>query len=291
MMETLAHLNRRVNLPRIQHATRQTFSSQRLIFVCLPTVHGASCPNSTMGVHGRTAVPASDALSPQGRLAPNRLSLHHYTSPHSVVRFGWLMFGNSYFRMIEFPRLSKQNICHPDWRRDALNPNSQLNISSKTSIWKNVLSGKQIVSITPASSRPTSNTSQWSRLCRKIVKKDCVYCPPPPHRPKPPCGPRDWEMHPSWIAGMEALNAYGDWVSSFVLPIAFQWIEEHKPEVYASVPEHLKDDVGVVIAAAFRLVKELPVYKEGLRSALPRARTRLVELKIHRRPIRYGRVL
>ncbi len=63
---------------------------------------------------------------------------------------------------------------------------------------------------------------------------------------------------------MEALNAYGDWVSSFVLPIAFQWIEEHKPEVYASVPEDLRDDVGVVIAAAFRLVKELPAYKNGL---------------------------
>ena len=63
---------------------------------------------------------------------------------------------------------------------------------------------------------------------------------------------------------MEALNAYGDWVSSFVLPIAFQWIEEHKAEVYASVPEHLKDDVGVVIAAAFRLVKELPTYKKEL---------------------------
>jgi hypothetical protein len=71
-------------------------------------------------------------------------------------------------------------------------------------------------------------------------------------------------MHPSWIAGMEALNAYGDWVSSFVLPIAFQWIEEHKPEVYASVPEELKDDVGVAIAAAFRLVKELPAYQRGM---------------------------
>ena len=97
-----------------------------------------------------------------------------------------------------------------------------------------------------------------------IVKRLCVYCPP--HHPKPPVpgGPRDWEMHPSWIAGMEALNAYGDWVSSFVLPIAFQWIEEHKAEVYASVPEDLRDDVGVVIAAAFKLVKELPVYKDGL---------------------------
>jgi hypothetical protein len=63
---------------------------------------------------------------------------------------------------------------------------------------------------------------------------------------------------------MEALNSYGDWVSSVVLPIAFQWIEEHKSEVYASVPEDLKDDVGVVIAAAFRLVKELPAYKNGM---------------------------
>jgi len=97
-----------------------------------------------------------------------------------------------------------------------------------------------------------------------IVKKNCEYCPPPHNKPPVPSGLRDWEMHPSWIAGMEALNAYSDWVSSFVLPIAFQWIEEHKPEVYASVPEELKDDVGVVIAAAFRLIKELPAYQSGM---------------------------
>ena len=96
------------------------------------------------------------------------------------------------------------------------------------------------------------------------VKTFCVYCPPPQHKHPSPGGPRDWETHPSWIAGMEALNAYGDWVSSFVMPIAFQWIEEHKSEVYASIPEELRDDVGVVIAAAFRLVKELPAYKSEL---------------------------
>lgn len=96
------------------------------------------------------------------------------------------------------------------------------------------------------------------------VKLICEYCPTHHHKPSFPGGPRDWETHPSWIAGMEALNSYGDWVSSVVLPIVFQWIEEHKSEVYASVPEELKDDVGVVIAAAFRLVKELPAYKSGL---------------------------
>jgi hypothetical protein len=74
----------------------------------------------------------------------------------------------------------------------------------------------------------------------------------------------DWEMHPSWIGGIEALNAYNLWVSEVVLPIAFQWIEEHKPEVYAHIPKDLKADVGVVIAAAFQLVKELPAYKKGM---------------------------
>jgi len=99
----------------------------------------------------------------------------------------------------------------------------------------------------------------------KHLKMACDYCPPP-HQPKTESreGCRDWEMHPSWIAGMESLNAYGDWVSSVVLPIAFQWIDEHRPEVYATVPEDLKDDVGVVMAAALKLVKELPAYKRGL---------------------------
>lgn len=96
------------------------------------------------------------------------------------------------------------------------------------------------------------------------VKLDCTYCPPgggePGHRPV-----RDWEMHPSWIAGVEALEAYSNWVSAVVMPVAFQWIEEHRAEVYATVPEQYKDDVGVVIAAAFKLVKELPSYKRELK--------------------------
>jgi hypothetical protein len=77
----------------------------------------------------------------------------------------------------------------------------------------------------------------------------------------------DWEEHPSWIAGIEALDAYNNWVSEILLPIAFQWIEEHKPEVYASVPLELKDDIGVVVAAAFELVKTLPAYQAGLKES------------------------
>jgi len=74
----------------------------------------------------------------------------------------------------------------------------------------------------------------------------------------------DWEMHPSWIAGLEGLDAYNHWVCEVVLPIAFQWIEENKPAVYASIAEENKDDVGVIIASAFELVKELSCYKNGL---------------------------
>jgi hypothetical protein len=95
-----------------------------------------------------------------------------------------------------------------------------------------------------------------------VVKFLCDYCgsqdPKPPHEVQ-----RDWEHHPSWIAGIESLHVYGDWVSTVVLPIAFQWIEEHRAEVYATVPEELRDDVGVVIAAAFKLIKELPAYQNG----------------------------
>ena len=91
-------------------------------------------------------------------------------------------------------------------------------------------------------------------------KKGCVYmpccCRKQERRP-------DGEMHPSWAAAMDSLQDYLCWVDEVVMPIAFQWIEEHKPEVYATVPGDLKDDVGVVVAAAFGLVKELPVYKEG----------------------------
>jgi len=102
----------------------------------------------------------------------------------------------------------------------------------------------------------------------KHVKKDCKFCPPLARNTDQRSAPRDWEAHPSWILGMEALNNYGDWVSSVVLPVAFQWIEEHKAEVYATVPNDLKDDVGVVLAAAFRLIKELPAYQEGLEKSV-----------------------
>ena len=100
----------------------------------------------------------------------------------------------------------------------------------------------------------------------KMLKRATqILIPPPPGpgvkrmQPQP-----DWLAHPSLIAAIENLDAYNEWVSEVVLPIAFQWIEEHKSDVYASVAEENKDDVGVVIAAAYEIVKTKPIFQKGV---------------------------
>ncbi len=76
-----------------------------------------------------------------------------------------------------------------------------------------------------------------------------------------------YENHPSLIAGVEALYAYQAWVARVVMPIAFQWVEENYDEVYGKIPDkNLHDDVGVVIAAAFELVRQTEGYKDGLKA-------------------------
>jgi hypothetical protein len=95
-------------------------------------------------------------------------------------------------------------------------------------------------------------------------KSATTYIIQPCPQQQPFDAPKDWETHPSWTAGIAALNAYNEWVAQVVMPIVFQWIEEHKQEVYAHVEDHLKDDVGVVVAAAFELVKHLGAYQKGL---------------------------
>jgi hypothetical protein len=98
-----------------------------------------------------------------------------------------------------------------------------------------------------------------------MIKRETTYLCNPCPKPWPkPCHP-DWWTHPSLLSGIEALDAYNRWVSEVVMPIAFQWIEEHKPDVYATVPKDMKDDVGVVIASAFQIVKKRPAYKRGLK--------------------------
>jgi len=72
------------------------------------------------------------------------------------------------------------------------------------------------------------------------------------------------EHHASFILALEALDDYCHWVSEAVMPIAFAWIEEHKDAVYQRVPDRYFDDVAVVIAAAFEIVKTYPFYKRGV---------------------------
>lgn len=84
----------------------------------------------------------------------------------------------------------------------------------------------------------------------------------------------NWEVHPSLKTALDSLDAYQHWVSEIVIPIAFQWIEEHKPEVYAGIPKNLYDDIGVVISAAFDLVSQMPYYKKGLEMSVEFERER-----------------
>jgi hypothetical protein len=74
----------------------------------------------------------------------------------------------------------------------------------------------------------------------------------------------DWEMHPSYINAVEALDTYNVWVSEVLMTVAFQWIEEHHDEVYAKVAEEHKGDVGVVVSTAFEMIKELSSYRKWM---------------------------
>jgi len=87
--------------------------------------------------------------------------------------------------------------------------------------------------------------------------------------PPSPCLQRlmkPYENQPSLIVAVEALYAYQAWVARVVMPIAFQWIEEHYKEVYKTIDEKNRDDVGVVIAAGFKLVQQTDGYKKGMKA-------------------------
>ena len=73
------------------------------------------------------------------------------------------------------------------------------------------------------------------------------------------------DQHPSLYAAIEELMIYERWVSEVVLRIAFRWIDENTPKVYNGIPDDLKDDIGVVINAAFNAVmKEPPIPGDGI---------------------------
>ncbi|MDU2730505.1 MULTISPECIES: hypothetical protein [Pantoea] len=95
------------------------------------------------------------------------------------------------------------------------------------------------------------------------VKQNCHYVPRQPTVFRLKGVHPDWEMHPNYVNAVESLDAYNLWVCEVVLPIAFQWIQEHKDEVYANIPDDERDDVGVVVAAAFELIKNLDSFKNG----------------------------
>jgi len=87
----------------------------------------------------------------------------------------------------------------------------------------------------------------------EIKKYTTTYQPPPPGGARMLAN----SDHPSFIAGIESLLDFHDWVARVVLPIAFQWIEENYDEVYEHIDQDKQDDVDVVIAAAYQLIQDL----------------------------------
>jgi hypothetical protein len=73
-----------------------------------------------------------------------------------------------------------------------------------------------------------------------------------------------WEDHPALKAALDCLNIYNHWVSQRVIPIAFQWIEDHRAEVYRNMPADKQEDMGAVIASAFDIVRRNPKFQQGL---------------------------
>lgn len=78
-----------------------------------------------------------------------------------------------------------------------------------------------------------------------------------------------WEMHPDWIQALRNLDTYNQWVCEILMPIVFQWIEEHKDEVYRNISRESDqyDDMGVIIERAFQIVREQKSYKDGVQKS------------------------
>jgi hypothetical protein len=109
-----------------------------------------------------------------------------------------------------------------------------------------------------------------------LIKKDCRYfC----QTTGPLITIPDGSTHPSFAVGIEALAAFEQWVSETLMPIVFQWIEEHRDVVYKRWRAGKQDDIGLVIAAAFEEVRKLPLYDQEL-AAFAANRRRLAAGKL-----------
>ena len=93
-------------------------------------------------------------------------------------------------------------------------------------------------------------------------KTDCRYfCVPNPTAISPLAA--DWAQHPALNLGLEGIVAYVNWVNRMVLPIVFQYVEDHHEEVYKTIPDFLENDIGTIVDKAFEYVKNQDAYKEG----------------------------
>ena len=106
-------------------------------------------------------------------------------------------------------------------------------------------------------------TSGYFPIFNPSLKIACKYVGEPPTRVLASPAIPDYAQHWGLSVAVEGLAAYQHWVSCMVLPIVFQWVDEHKEEVYGRVPRDLRDDIDTVIRAAFEIIREKKAYEEG----------------------------
>ncbi len=101
----------------------------------------------------------------------------------------------------------------------------------------------------------------------QIIKTGCRYVCEGSREPTTVPTTEDWAQHPGLNLAMDGIAMYATWVSRTVMPIVFQWVDEHKPEMREKMgvdpTAPLPDDVEAVVQAAFEIIKGRDAYIRG----------------------------
>ena len=101
----------------------------------------------------------------------------------------------------------------------------------------------------------------------QLMKTGCRYLCEGSRPVTTPPTTESWAQHPGMNMAMDGIAIYANWVSRVVMPIVFQWVDEHRAEMHDKMgiaqDALLPDDVDAVVHAAFEIVKEKPAYLAG----------------------------
>jgi hypothetical protein len=101
----------------------------------------------------------------------------------------------------------------------------------------------------------------------QLIKTNCRYLCEGSRPITTPPTTEDWAQHPALNMAMDGIAMYANWVSRVVMPIVFDWVDDHTQEMREKMgvrsTDLLPDDVDAVVKAAFEIVKGKRAYAEG----------------------------